>query len=398
MEYSSSVSLDISSERGGKHPFYLFLIAFRLFGLNLGGDDGTNSLLNIVSKLWTFMMFFCYHFWVLFDASWYFRNKVHENALAESVTVWVAVATFDILIAKRKIAREFMKIVVAEAFVLSERARKKHERNILLTFILVWIFVMIFLAQNIIFNFEKEYNKHHTVSLVGYMSLDLPDAQHVLLLKLDACLECFFVQGFLTMIIALYLLLGLSCEKWFQHLKYHCSNNERSSRLHEIKRFCTKFDHLSSHVQLLDRIFSLPVAVWLLMILVILCIRIVSILNPFLATTNQMILVTILSFGRAAVALIGMNFIADSIYKKAAKTIFQLDNFIREERSALNIIVYQEVLAAFTRFNFNPTHLTFWKIARLNRGFLMTCVGMMATYVIITIQMYPNAKRGLESM
>ncbi|GIY00053.1 hypothetical protein CEXT_465691 [Caerostris extrusa] len=48
----------------------------------------------------------------------------------------------------------------------------------------------------------------------------------------------------------------------------------------------------------------------------ILCVRIVSILNPLLLTTNQMITVTALSFTRAVITLIQMNFIADSVYKK----------------------------------------------------------------------------------
>ncbi|GFT17295.1 uncharacterized protein NPIL_535881 [Nephila pilipes] len=257
---------------------------------------------------------------------------------------------------------------------------------------------MIFVAQNLVFSVEKEYAKHHTSSILGYASQGLPESEQIAYYRLNGCLQSFFVQGLLTMTIALYLLLCLTCQKWFQHLKHQYSNNERLSSLTETERFCSKFDELSNNVHLLDHVFSLPVAVWLLMILITLCVRIVSILNPLLPNTNQMITAIILSFSRAATALIGMSFIADSVYKNAMNTLFQLDNFPKAGKVALSNAMYQEIHMAFTRFAFYPTQLTFWKITRLNRRFLMTCIGIMTTYVIISIQLYPNARQGLGSI
>ncbi|GFQ72091.1 uncharacterized protein TNCT_158691 [Trichonephila clavata] len=403
MEYSRNFKInDISytriRSRKSKHPFHLILKSFWLFGLHLEGYNDTTLIFNVFFKIWTVIIIFCYHSWIVFDVIWYFNHRVHENALAESVTVWASTITFDFLIWKRKDIRKLMEVVKTETLKLNEKTRKKHEKKILIVVVSVWLYVMIFVVQNLVFCVEKEYSKQHTSSIIGYASQGLSPSEQIAYYRLNGCLQSFFIQGLLTMTIALYLLLCLTCKKWFQHLKKQYSNTERLSSLSETERFCSRFDELSKNVHLLDQVFSLPVAVWLLMILVTLCVRIVLILNPLLPNTNQMITATVLSFSRAATALVGMSFIADSVHKKAMITLFQLDSFPKVGKDALSNAMYQEIHMAFTRFAFNPTQLTFLKIARLNRRFLMTCIGMMSTYVIISIQLYPNAKRGLGSI
>ncbi|GIY07338.1 uncharacterized protein CDAR_20791 [Caerostris darwini] len=396
MEYSCSLTVEddkIADKRLNRH-FDVFLKTFWIFGLDFVGYDGPSMLFKLFLKIWTCVNIFCYHFCIAVDVVWYFNHKIQEDVLAESVTNWVTVITFDFMLWKRTEMQKLMRLVQTETSKLTEKSQRKQRRQNFVVFISVLLYVIIFVSQNIVFKLEEGYNKYYHISFLNLASRNLRE----FLFQLGGFLKCFFIQGLLTVTIAFYLLLCLTCKRWFHHLKRQYFGNRRSLNLFEVQKFCSKFDELSNHVRLLDCIFSLPVALWLLMILMILCVRIVSILNPLLLTTNQMITVTVLSFSRAVITLIQMNFIADSVYKKATITLFQLDTFSRQERRVLNNAMYQEIQMALTRFTFTPTQLTFWKTARLSRRFLMTCVGMMTTYVIISIQLYPNAKRGLESM
>lgn len=129
------------------------------------------------------------------------------------------------------------------------------------------------------------------------------------------------------------------------------------------------------------------------MILLNLCIRILALLNPLslIHRSPVKLFVEILSFGRAALTLIGIKFVAGFVQTEAIASVEKLDCMIRKNDMTLNNYIYYEVQVAFSKCTLISTQLTVRKFAGLNRSFLMTCVGMMTTYINICIQLNPTA-------
>lgn len=379
------------------HPFHPILKSFLIFGIELDSSNHVSNFRSAFYKFWTICVTFFYHYWIVCDVLYYARYTVQENALAESVTDWTSVLTFDILLWKRKSLQKLMTIAKLEALNVDEHVRKKLEKIALITCCFVWLYTCIFVIQFFVFSTDRDFQKHHTSSPLSYLSCYVSESHKIKILLLDRCTESFFTQGILTLTIALYLLLCLNAIKWFQELRSRYTPKESSTvpfRLPDIQRFLGTFDDLSQNVRRLDSVFSKSVAVWLLMILFLLCVRIVTIVNPTLTMTNEMVVIFVFTFTRAAATLIGINFMADSLHKEALTTLFHLDDLCGQNKIILNNSVYHEIQMAFVKFSFSPTHLTFWQITRLNRRFLMTCLGMMATYVIVAVQLYPNTMEG----
>ncbi|GIY08392.1 uncharacterized protein CEXT_691141 [Caerostris extrusa] len=109
----------------------------------------------------------------------------------------------------------------------------------------------------------------------------------------------------------------------------------------------------------------------------------------------MMIEVTVLALSRAIITLFAVSFTAGDVHKESKACLGKLDTILRKKDPIRDIAVCQEVQLAFTIFSFFPVHLTVWKFSSLNKAFLMTCIGMMTTYIIICIQLNPNALKSL---
>lgn len=105
-------------------------------------------------------------------------------------------------------------------------------------------------------------------------------------------------------------------------------NRKYFSELRDVSEYRTTFANLSRKVRLFDDVFSQIVAVWLLMILLNLCIRILVLLNPLslIHRSPVRLFVEILSFGRAALTLIGITF----VQTEALASIEKLDYIIQK--------------------------------------------------------------------
>lgn len=381
-----------------KHPFGPFFKSFLIFGIDLEGNQNSSIYKTILLRIWTVVVVIFYHYWIVFEILWYTKYTIQENALAESIVIWSSVLTFDILLWKRRTVHKFMAVVKLETLKLKDDVRKKHEKMILIMCCLVWLYSVVFVLQDFALVTMTRFEKHHTVSPISYVSLKYVSGPYKnMIFKIDTCMESFFIQGLLTLTIALYLVMCLNAIKWFQHLKEVEDDSVEVWKLSDIQRFFQTFSDLSENVQLLDKIFSKAVGIWLIMILAFLCIRIVTMINPNMITTSQMVSEMTLTSFRATVTLVGITFIADSLHQEAMTTLFYLDDLMTKDKIATSNLVYHEIHMAFTKFSYNPIYLTLGHIIRLNRKFLMTCVGMMTTYVIISIQLYPNTMKGLAS-
>lgn len=386
--------LDNRRESKLKHPFRLFLKIFRIFGMDLEGKKEC-TFKYMMLKIWCVLAAFIFHHRLLCEIIWYTRHSFQENALAESIIVWSSALTFDMLLSKRQSIQRLLDIVKEEGLKMDVKCIQQQAKFILISCCIIWCYVLVYVSQYLIFMNERDYENTHVNPLI-FIEKYIPDHYKKSIYFLLICLESFFIQGILTFTIAFYLLLSLTASKWFQQLKsnYTIPNENERNRLnlYDIQRFSQIFDNLSSNVQLLDNVFSRPVGIWLLMILSLLCVRIVTLVNPVMKTTKQMAMVIFLTFSRAGTTLIGMCFIADYLHQNAISTLFHLDTLC-EKSIILNLVVYQEIQMAFSRFSFNPTHLTMLKVTRLDRRFLMSCVGMMATYIIISIQLFPETDK-----
>ncbi|GIY11099.1 uncharacterized protein CDAR_380701 [Caerostris darwini] len=337
----------------------------------------------------------------LIDFSWYIRHFVQENAIAESISIWACVITYDLFLLKRKHISKTVRFVQNESMNLSKKERKRFEKIVLRVFCLVWIYVCVFVIQHGAFKHRRRYGEYHTTTLLHMIYKKLDEPMKTIVSKLDKCIESFFIQGFLTLSMALYMLLCLNAKLWFKNFQQNFENQEEfklNNQTLDIRKFATIYQNLAKNVGRLDDGFSQIIASWLLMILVTLCVRIISMLNPMTSTTYQMLTVIIMTFCRAITVLVGTSFLADSVYDESLKAISILLKLQEPERTVWKNSTFFEIQLTLTRYSFNPTQLTVWKFSRLNRSFLMTCLGMMTTYIIIAIQLYPNAMKGLESL
>lgn len=380
-----------------KHPFRVFITSFRIFGIDLeGGNDKDYSIKSTVFQIWSALVALFLHYRLISEVVWYKNNFIQENALAESIAVWTSVLTFDKMLSNKIRIQRFMAVVKVEASKTDKKVLKKQMKFSLIVCCSIWFYVFLYILQYLIFRKDEEYETQH-VSPLGLLGNYVPSNYKIYFFRLFLCLECFFVQGILTFTMGFYLLICFNIINWFKILKdkYAPNSCQSTLNLEHVQRFIQLFENLSQNVKIFDNVFSASVAVWLLMILSNLCVRIVTIVNPTMPITKQMAAMIFLTFSRSAATLIGMCFIADFLNKNIISTLFLLDALCGEGSIVLDDTVYNEIQMAFTRYSFNPTHLTMWNIMRLDRRFLMTCIGMMTTYVIISIQIYPNTAEGL---
>ncbi|GFY46874.1 uncharacterized protein TNIN_172991 [Trichonephila inaurata madagascariensis] len=394
-----STTTIVTSRR--RHPLDPILKSFLIFGIDIEEKEVTGHFTKILYKVWSVIVILFYHYYLISDFAWYVRRSAQENAIAESTSVWASIITFDLLLIRKKHVKKTVHFVYSETMKLSEKERKRFEKIVLIVCCIVWVYVCVFVTQHGAFKHREKYGEFHTTTLLHMVYKKLDEPMRTIVAKFDKCMESFFIQGLMTLTMALYLLLCLNARLWFKNFQQHFENHEclkLDSNTLDIRHFTSSYEILANNVQILDDGFSQIVASWLLMILVTLCVRIISVLNPVTVTTNQMLTVIILTFARAITALIGTSFIGDSVYNESLTAISLLFKLRRTDSIVWKSTTFYEIQLALARYSFNPTQLTVWKFARLNRGFLMTCLGMMTTYIIIAIQLYPNAMKGLKSL
>ncbi|GBL92221.1 hypothetical protein AVEN_91547-1 [Araneus ventricosus] len=388
-----------------KHSLYPVLKSFLIFGIDVEQQENFVNSGRFAFKTWSVIITLCYHYFLISDLSWYIRRSVQENAIAESTSVWTAVLTYDLFLLNKKNISKTVRFVQVQTMRLTEKERKRFEKIVLTVCCIVWIYVCMFVIQHGAFKHRESYGEFHTTTLLHMVYKKLDNPWCTVFAKLDKCFESFFIQGFLTLTMALYILLCLSAKLWFktfqQYFKTHIATNhniEEGGHMLDVGQFNSSYQSLAKNVERFDNGFSQIVGIWLLMIFVTLCVRIVSVLNPLTTTTQQMLTVIVMTFSRALTALVGTSFAADAVYNESLKAISILFKVTISENTMWKNSTFFGIHLALMRYSFYPTQLTVWKFARLNRGFLMTCLGMMATYIIIAIQLYPNAMKGIESL
>lgn len=375
-----------------KNPLRPYLISLNILGINL--TDTTGIVVKILSRFYSSIIFLLYHYWAVSDVIWYFQNEMDEIALAESLTVWASVCTWDFFFLKRRQFLKIIRIVQQETQKLSLTDQKIYRRQVLVCCVLAWSFVLIFISQFSVFELQIDYDVYFSNTPFYSFPDILTRTQMNLAIRMDKTFETFFIQGSLAVIVSLYAMLCINIKMWFtrfgQQYKKLCWS-QNVLQLEDIKNFRTIFDRFSRRVELIDSVYSHIVAVWLLMILVTLCVRTLSVLNADNLINNQMITMSALELSRAVMTLLSVSLLADRVYRESLFCIGVLQSVQSKSRDLWNSSVYNEIQMAFTKFTFFPTHLTVWKFSPLNRAFLMTCIGVMITYVVICIQLNPNA-------
>ncbi|KAG8192111.1 hypothetical protein JTE90_027758 [Oedothorax gibbosus] len=191
----------------------------------------------------------------------------------------------------------------------------------------------------------------------------------------------------------------LNSRMWLRHFRKLYKASDITEQNIGVRSFRKSYENLCEIVSLLDDAFSEMVGIWLFMILVIICVRIISVLNPLTVTTDQMMTVILLTLFRAMGTLLGSCFLGDSISSEGKNALSLLIEMARRDNCyAWNNSAFFEIQLIITKYALSPLQLTVIKFARLDRKFLMSCMGMMTTYIIISIQLYPNAMKGLRSL
>ncbi|GIY32290.1 uncharacterized protein CDAR_599661 [Caerostris darwini] len=384
-------------EATNEHPLKPILNSLTILGLNIEEPSGPAK--KMIYHFYHLLIILCFHYWALSDIVWYFRNYIQEDTLAESVTVWASVVTVDLMILKRKSLLKVILTVKKETEKLNSSEQRKYRHIVWIVCLMAWTFIVVFITQNLVFNIHVDYDKYFSNTPLYFFYHTMSKTQRDLFIRMDRSIETFYIQGVLTMIIGLYVLLCINAKMWFKNFNLNCESmfTYLDSTLHveDVRCFKATFDNLAKNVKRLDNVFCQIVAMWLLMILVILCVRILFILNPLINKTDMMIEVTVLALSRAITTLFAVSFTAGDVYKESKACLNKLDAIIRKKDPIRDVAVYHEVQLAFTIFSFFPVHLTVWKFSSLNKAFLMTCIGMMTTYIIICIQLNPNALKSL---
>ncbi|KAF8795548.1 hypothetical protein HNY73_000038 [Argiope bruennichi] len=380
------------------HPLRPVLTSLAVLGLKI--EDSSGALTKVIFRLYLVLVTTSLHYWALSDIVWYFRNRIQEDVLAESVTVWASVTTVDLLIWKRKSLLKILLTVKTETEKLSLEEQRKFKYIVWTVCALAWGFNFLYITQNLLFSLHVDYDKYFSNTPLYFFYKDMSEKQIAVFIRIDRSIECFFVQGILTMIISLYILLCINAKLWLRvfdiYDKPEDFNYSSSLSLDDVRGFRATFDHFSKNTERLDDVFCQIVAMWLLMILITLCVRILSLLNPMTEKTNRIIENTVLALSRAIVTLFMVSFVAGNVYNESVVALNKLETLVRKKDTPQNASVYHEVQIAFTKFAFFPTQLTVWKFTPLNRSFLMTCIGMMTTYVIICIQLNPSVLNSLS--
>ncbi|GFS58931.1 uncharacterized protein TNIN_341151 [Trichonephila inaurata madagascariensis] len=399
-ERKISPSSDFLSRRrktSDRHPLRIILNSLTVLGLKI--EDSNSSFKRVFCFTYFVIVLLCMHYWALSDVAWYFRNQVKEDMLAESITVWASVCTVDFLMLKRKDLLRVLSIVKKETEKLSPDEQRKYQKFVWKVCGAAWLFIILFMSQNFMFILHVDYDRYFSNTPLFFFYRKMPETQLNIYIRIDRSIENLYIHGLLTIIIALYILLCTNAKLWIKKCnlssELHLVSEESTSSLEDVRRYRNIFDQFTKKIELLDDVFCRIVAVWLLMILVSLCVRILTILNPLTENTDRIIVSTLLVLSRATVTLISISIVAEKVHEASVSYIRKLDSILKMKSNAKNIAMYQEIQLIYTKFTFFPTHLTVWKFTSLNRAFLMTCIGMMSTYVIICIQLNPNALKGI---
>ncbi|GFT04664.1 uncharacterized protein NPIL_223811 [Nephila pilipes] len=394
--YPSRVLLHKRRRTSDDHPLRPVLNSLSVLGLKI--EDSTSPIKRILFFIYFVVVLLCMHYWAISDFVWYFRNRIQEDMLAESVTVWASVCTLDFLMLKRKDLMKVLSIVKKETEKLSSSEQRKYRKTVMMICGAAWLFIILFIMQNFMFSIHVNYDRYFSNTPAFFFYHTMSETQMNIFIRIDRSVENLYIHGLLTMIIALYILMCTNAKLWIKKCDFssdlHTISEESTSHLEDFRHYRSIFDQFSKKIELLDDVFCLIVAVWLLMILVSLCVRILTVLNPLTENTERIIVSTLLVLSRATITLIAISIVADKINEASVSYIRKLDSIIKKG-NAKNIALYQEIQLIYIKYTFFPTHLTVWKFTSINRSFLMTCIGMMSTYVIICIQLNPNALKGI---
>ncbi|GBN87646.1 hypothetical protein AVEN_85291-1 [Araneus ventricosus] len=380
------------------HPLRPVLTSLAVLGFKI--EDSSGAVTRIIFRLYLVLVTASLHYWALSDVVWYFRNRIQEDVLAESVTVWASMATVDLLIWKRKSFLKILSTVKTETEKLSPEEQRRFKYVVWMVCFLTWGFNFLYITQNLLFSLHVDHDKYFSNTPLYFFYKGMSEKQIAIFIRIDRSVECFFIQGTLTMIISLYILLCINAKLWLKKFddydKPASSTYASSFTLDDVRCFRATFDQFARNIERLDDVFCEIVAMWLLMILITLCVRVLSLLNPRTPKTDRIIENTVLALSRAIVTLFVVSLVSGNVYDESVISLNKLEALVRRKEPVQNFAVYHEVQIAFQKFSFFPTQLTVWKVTPLNRSFLMTCIGMMTTYVIICIQLNPSVLNSLS--
>ena len=379
------------------HPLRPILASMCIFGIRLDCIKSTGRFKNSFFKVQHAVFMILLHYWTLSGIIWFCQHPVKESTLLTSVTIWSAMCTVDFLMLKRKDLNEMLLIVNAETNKLSLKNKKKFHKFVNIICASVWLFVFLFLFAYLILNFQTDFTTDPKIYPSYFVLLGSSYTEKMFILNVERSVQTFFIQGSLTVTIALYISLCYNAKLWFKNhtdrYRYSKFNGNMLNDQKTIQGFRKIFENLSQNIRSLDGIFSLNVAVWLIMILVNMCVRILGILNPIELNSPVSICIAMLVSLRAVLVLVGISLVADSVQKEAIGSLTKFECLMRKHGIILDSHEYHNVGMIFLKYIRTPIQFTVWKFMGLNRSFLMTCIGMVATYVMFCIQLSPTAMK-----
>ncbi|KAG8175293.1 hypothetical protein JTE90_008211 [Oedothorax gibbosus] len=366
------------------------LLLLMVFGFNLSNTKGT--IFNAFFRFYSSLMVLLYHYFAVSDFVWYFQNPLDEIeiALADSITVWASVCTWDFLFWKRKELFRIVQIIERETEKLDGRHQKTYRRLVLISCTAAWLFVFVFMyiSQFIVLPLDVKHDTYFVKSPFYFLPLHLFSRGQInLVIKIEKSLENFLIQGSLAMIVTLYVLLCLNIRMWFKKYGLSCKRNFRLASnlsIEDLKPFRLVLRQFSKRVTVVDNVFCIIVAVWLLMILVTLCVRTLAILHDEVQSNPQMMAMSVMEASRAILTLLSVGLAANGVYQESLLCLNVLEDVYYNP--SWKESTYHEI--ASSRSMLQPAHLTVWKFAILNSSFLMTCIGAMITYMIIGVQLH----------
>lgn len=227
----------ILDDRQECHPFQPILKSLRLLGLIVDNHQfAKGSLKSIITNIQLLIIVLFYHYWALADTVWYIQNQITGIVLADNVTAWSAVFTVDILLLKRKDFIRLLKIVTAETNNLCDEDKTKFHKMVKISCVLVWVFIFILIITYVVLSVQPHFAKELTLHTL-YQTIfpeNISSTTKLIILNADHTAEIFFIQGSLTMIITLYILLCYNAKLWFKNIVNPKLNRKYFSELRDV--------------------------------------------------------------------------------------------------------------------------------------------------------------------
>jgi len=210
-----------------------------------------------------------------------------------------------------------------------------------------------------------------------------------LILYLDTVLSVYFVRGTFIFVIISYILLCHSLQYLYTDLKdFSTMQYKQKSQLsvRGLRELRNRHYLLGVYVEQLDNIFSLPVFMWLALVLVSICIRVNTIIAEEYSSANLEGWVSSMwSIGVTVLIYIGVIMSGSLLCDEASESALRIELLATSNRDKNEESFYFGLMLFIARINASPVVLTCYKFFPIQKHIILVIALIAIAYYFFVV-------------